>query len=184
VPDDIDERLRAVERALTDGETPVADLSDTAAVHERLDSLEARLEELAHRVDALDATVQSLHGYVGELEAVNDRVERRADAARAAVERLEDERRHSPEPGTERRQSGEAENDGGLGEQGHAPDDAQTTGNPFDEGAQYDATRDRLSKALGDGDDTRNAGCRRDVRGEGDTEGGGESLLERVRESL
>lgn len=91
--DDVERRLRAVERALTDADTPVRDLSDAAAVHERLDSLEAAVEDLTERLDALDATVQSLHGYVGELEAVNDRVERRADAARAAVERLEDEHR-------------------------------------------------------------------------------------------
>jgi uncharacterized coiled-coil protein SlyX len=87
---DLHERLRAVERRLTDADTAVAELSESAAVHERLDSLETDLEELTERLDALDATVQSLHGYVGELEHVNDRVERRADAARAAVERLDD----------------------------------------------------------------------------------------------
>ncbi|MFB6269728.1 MAG: hypothetical protein ABEH83_07275, partial [Halobacterium sp.] len=96
MPDDIDARLRAVERAVTDDDAPVSDLSDAAAVHDRLDELEEGLATLRERVDALDATVQSLHGYVGELEAVNDRVERRADAARAAVERLEDDRRRDP----------------------------------------------------------------------------------------
>jgi septal ring factor EnvC (AmiA/AmiB activator) len=93
VPDeDITARLRAVERALTDGDTHVEDLSDSAAVHERLDDLAADVATLTERLDALDATVQSLHGYVGELEHVNDRVVRRADAARAAVERLDDDR--------------------------------------------------------------------------------------------
>lgn len=87
---DLHERLRAVERQLTDADTAVADLSESAALDERLDSLETELAELTERLDALDATVQSLHGYVGELEHVNDRVERRADAARAAVERLDD----------------------------------------------------------------------------------------------
>lgn len=100
--DDLSERLRAVERALTDADTAVADLSETAAVQERLDDLESDLETLTERLDALDATVQSLHGYVGELEHVNDRVERRADAARAAVERLDDQaaqrRESDPEP--------------------------------------------------------------------------------------
>lgn len=86
--DSLDARLRAVERAVTDGEASVADLSDAAAVHDRLDALERELAELTERVDALDTTVQSLHGYVGEIEHVNERVERRADAARAAVERL------------------------------------------------------------------------------------------------
>ncbi|GAA0282869.1 DUF7310 family coiled-coil domain-containing protein [Halobacterium noricense] len=89
--DDLAERLRAVERVVTDADTAVSDLSDAAAVHDRLDSIEADLAELAERLDALDATVQSLHGYVGDLEAVNERVQRRADAAREAVERLEEQ---------------------------------------------------------------------------------------------
>lgn len=89
--DDLAERLRAVERAVTDGDTAVSDLSDAAAVHDRLDGVEADLAELTERLDALDATVQSLHGYVGDLEAVNERVQRRADAAREAVERLEEQ---------------------------------------------------------------------------------------------
>lgn len=93
--DDLAARLRAVERAVTDGDAAVVDLSDAAAVHDRLDDLERDVAALAERVDALDATVQSLHGYVGELEHVNERVERRADAARAAVERFEDDCRRS-----------------------------------------------------------------------------------------
>lgn len=184
MPDDIDERLRAVERALTDGETPATDLSDAAAVHERLDALDERVGELAARMDALDATVQSLHGYVGELEAVNDRVERRADAARAAVERLEDERRQSHDAGTERRHTSEAETDGGLGAQEPAPDGTRPTANPFDGGTHHDDTDDQLSNALGTGDDARNAGRHRDARREGDAEDDRESLLERVRDSL
>ncbi|CQH48465.1 uncharacterized protein HHUB_1420 [Halobacterium hubeiense] len=102
--DDLDERLRAVERAMTDGDAAVSDLSEAAAVHDRLDDVEAELADLAERLDALDATVQSLHGYVGDLEAVNERVQRRADAAREAVERLEAEQRRPPQrtPNAER----------------------------------------------------------------------------------
>ncbi|MGB9963920.1 DUF7310 family coiled-coil domain-containing protein [Halobacterium hubeiense] len=96
--DDLAERLRAVERALTDGDAPVSDLSDAAAVHDRLDSLEAEVTELGERLDTLDATVQSLHGYVGDVEAVNERVQRRADAAREAVERLEEQQSRFTEP--------------------------------------------------------------------------------------
>jgi len=107
--DDLDERLRAVERAMTDGDAAVSDLADAAAVHDRLDGLEAELADLRERLDALDATVQSLHGYVGDLEAVNERVERRADAAREAVERLEDERRRSPQSTTDAERTGGAE---------------------------------------------------------------------------
>lgn len=107
--DDLSERLRAVERALTDADTAVADLSETAAVQERLDDVESDLETLTERLDALDATVQSLHGYVGELEHVNDRVERRADAARAAVERLDDQPAQRREPDPEHARSTDAD---------------------------------------------------------------------------
>lgn len=131
--DDLSERLRAVERALTDADTAVADLSEKAAVQKRLADIEADLDVLGERVDALDATVQSLHGYVGELEHVNDRVERRADAARAAVERLDDEqRRRQPadppanrptesDPGTSdspAQRVSEAGADGAMGDEG------------------------------------------------------------------
>ena len=82
---------------MTDGDTAVNDLSDAAAVHDRLDSIEAELAELGERLDALDATVQSLHGYVGDLEAVNERAQRRTDAAREAVERFEEQQSRPPE---------------------------------------------------------------------------------------
>ncbi|MFB6072330.1 MAG: hypothetical protein ABEJ88_05105 [Halobacterium sp.] len=101
--DDIAARLRAVERAVTDGDAPLEDLEDAAEVHERLDNLAADLAAAVERLDAVEATVQSLHGYVGELEHVNERVERRADAARAAVERFDAERapdRNSTAAGT------------------------------------------------------------------------------------
>ena len=106
--DSLEARVAAVERALTGGD-PAPDLSDAAEVQRQLDELSSDLDALTERVDAMEATVQSLHGYVGEIEHVNERVERRADAARAAVERLDDQPRGStPEsarPATERRPS-------------------------------------------------------------------------------
>jgi len=106
--DSLEARVAAVERALTDG-GPVADLSDAAELRRQLDAVTDDLDTLAERVDALEATVQSLHGYVGEIEHVNERVERRADAARAAVERLDDQPRgrttEGDRPATERRPS-------------------------------------------------------------------------------
>ena len=90
--DSLEARVAAVERALTDGD-PAPDLSDAAEVQRQLDELSSDLDALTERVDAMEATVQSLHGYVGEIEHVNERVERRADAARAAVERLDDQER-------------------------------------------------------------------------------------------
>lgn len=154
---------------MTDGDTPVCDLSDAAAVHERLDDLEADLATVTERVDALDATVQSLHGYVGELEAVNDRVERRADAARAAVERLEDE--HDRSLGRTR----DARTDGNRGSEPPDADDA-----PERERGQNDDSADGTSGdtrfPTKDGD---HDAFSFDARGDDD-----DSLFDRVRESL
>ena len=86
---DLDRRLRAVERALTDGDQDLARLEDTAAITARIDELETRLEDLEDRLSELDAATQAVRGYVGNVRSVNDAVEQRADAALAAVDRLE-----------------------------------------------------------------------------------------------
>lgn len=86
--DAVEERLRAVERAVTDGDRAPADLSDAAAVEDRVDDLARRTTDLEEQVAELDAAVQALRGYVGNIRAVNDDVERRADAALAKVESL------------------------------------------------------------------------------------------------
>lgn len=156
--EDLAERLRAVERAVTDGDAAVRDLSDAAAVQDRLDELAGELDALVERVDALDATVQSLHGYVGELEAVNERVQRRADAARAAVERLEDDRQQppsatAPDSGRADRTPGDAGDENGDREAGRGQPA------PFEASESVDAALDS-----GTSDD--------------------DSLLDRVRESL
>ncbi len=153
--EDLSARLRTVERAVTDGEE-LPDLSAAADAERRLDALESEMEALAERVDALDATVQSLHGYVGELEHVNDRVERRADAARAAVERFE-ERRTAP---------GEASDSTG--------DDGQRGGDERGEGGK------RASEtALADDESHHGRPRSADRRRRAD-----ESLLGRVRDAL
>lgn len=87
--DDLDERLRAVERTLTESETAVSDLDDRAELTARLDDLEAEVADLAERVDELDAGLQAVRGYVGNVRQVDEDIERRADAAIATVERLE-----------------------------------------------------------------------------------------------
>ncbi|MFB6105492.1 MAG: hypothetical protein ABEJ70_00825 [Halobacteriaceae archaeon] len=80
----VDERLRAVERTLTDGR-PVADLADEAALQDRLDAMADRLDAVEAAVDDLEGATQALRGYVGNVRAVNRDVERRADAAFAAA---------------------------------------------------------------------------------------------------
>ena len=84
-----EERLAAVERAVTDEDVPVASVDDAAALTTRLDAVESRLETLEARIDETDAAVAAVRGYVGEVRHVNDEVERRANAAVAAVDRLD-----------------------------------------------------------------------------------------------
>lgn len=86
---DLSARLTAVERALTDDDTPVVDLEDAAELTARLDDLEATIEELDSRLAELDAATQALRGFLGGVRAVNRDVERRANAALAKVESLE-----------------------------------------------------------------------------------------------
>ena len=92
-PDALDERLRAVERALTESDDDLTALRDAAELTRELETLSARLDEVEDRLDELDAATQALRGYVGNVRAVNQSVERRADAALAKVEALEADRR-------------------------------------------------------------------------------------------
>jgi uncharacterized coiled-coil protein SlyX len=85
---DLADRLAAVERRLTDGESDPA--ADAAAVEARVSELEARADELDDRLAGVESGLDSLRGLVGEVERVDDRVERRADAALAVVEDLEE----------------------------------------------------------------------------------------------
>jgi len=88
--DELEARVAALERALTDGrEGSVDDLSSEAALEGSVESLRERLDELEGRLEELDAALQAVRGYVGEVRHVNREVERRAEAALAAVERLE-----------------------------------------------------------------------------------------------
>ena len=134
----------AVERALTDGD-PVADLSGAAEVQRQLDALTDDLDTLTERVDALEATVQSLHGYVGEIEHVNERVERRADAARAAVERLDD-KPHSRTPERVQRATDRNSSTGASDNAPTAVDDAlgSTAGSDDDAESLLDRLRSSL----------------------------------------
>lgn len=92
---DLDERLAAVERALTDDETAPADLSDAAALERRLDALERRLSDLGARVADAEAGIQAVRGSVGEWTRAHDEVERIAQSALATAQeterRLDDE---------------------------------------------------------------------------------------------
>lgn len=87
-------RVAAVERALgagndrravdqTDLESRIADLEAD------VDRLTDHTDDLTDRLDELVAGLQAVRGFLGGVDAVNESVERRADAAIAAVARLE-----------------------------------------------------------------------------------------------
>lgn len=85
----LEERLDAVERAVTDGAVSLADVEDAAGRTARIERVESRLESVEEQVDDLEAAVAAIRGYVGELRHVNREVERTASAAVAAVDRLD-----------------------------------------------------------------------------------------------
>ncbi|WP_436909862.1 DUF7310 family coiled-coil domain-containing protein [Halosimplex marinum] len=96
---DLDARVDAVERALTDGDTDLTDLREAGGVADDLQSLEDRLDAVESRLDELEAGLEAVRGYAGNVRAVNREVERRASAALAKAETVEaavesDGRRH------------------------------------------------------------------------------------------
>jgi len=86
----LDERVDALERAVTDGHASDG-LPDVARTAARVDDLETTVEGIDDRVAELEATVQALRGFAGGVRAVDETIERRADAAIARVDRLEAE---------------------------------------------------------------------------------------------
>jgi hypothetical protein len=88
--DRLEERVAALERTITDGHADDG-LPEAARMDARLDELEATVDDVEDRVAELDAAVQALRGFAGGVRAVDEAVERRADAAVARVDRLEAE---------------------------------------------------------------------------------------------
>jgi len=93
------ERLRTVERAVTDGTMEFPEVTELAGLEKRVETVEQRVDDIDERTGELEAATQALRGYVGNIRAVNEDVEQRADAALAATDRLEvrlDEELSSP----------------------------------------------------------------------------------------
>lgn len=80
--DAVEERLRAVERAVADGDVD-ADLTDPTG------ELEGRIDDLEATTTELESGLQAVRGYVSRVKSVDDEIERRADAAAAAVDDAE-----------------------------------------------------------------------------------------------
>lgn len=77
----LEDRLAALERAVTDTDHDCSALAEGAATADRVSDIEAELGELADRVAELEAATQALRGYVGNVRSVNADVEQRADLA-------------------------------------------------------------------------------------------------------
>lgn len=86
--DQLEQRVAALERAVTDGEGDAAALAEAAVTADRLEDCEATVEDLEDRVAELEAATQALRGYVGNVRSVNREVEERADLALSRVEAL------------------------------------------------------------------------------------------------
>lgn len=85
----LDRRLGAVERAISGDDRDLEALASTGDLARRVEALEEELEAAEDRISELEAATQALRGYVGSIRSVNEDVEQRADAAIAAVDRLE-----------------------------------------------------------------------------------------------
>lgn len=96
-------RLDAVERAVTadggtlpsaDSSPPAGDSDETTGARgggegDPTDGRDAEMEALRERVETLEAELDAVRGLLDGVRAVDESVERKADAALAAVERLE-----------------------------------------------------------------------------------------------
>lgn len=89
--DRLERRLSAVERSLTGDEQTLDALVEGGELQGRVEGLEAELAAAEERIAELEAATQALRGYVGNVRSVNEDVAQRADAALAAVDRLEEQ---------------------------------------------------------------------------------------------
>lgn len=122
----IEERLSALERALTDGDHDLSALAADGETAARVATLEEQVETLGDRVDELDAATQALRGYVGNVRSVNEDVRTRADRALEVAEEAADREQSRGQRETSR--NGDS---GGTGGQRGAP--AETDPTPSEE---------------------------------------------------
>lgn len=110
----IDERVGALERRLSAEPADTTRTTESEPAAEQPDArcdqadLQDRIETLESTVADLEAGLKAVRGYVGTVEHVNDTVERRADAALAAVERLESAPKTPPPIATATQQHAES----------------------------------------------------------------------------
>lgn len=127
--DTLEQRLRTVERAVTDGTTEFPEITELAEIERRVAAVEERVADIDERTSDLEAATQALRGYVGNVRSVNEDVEQRANAALAATDRLEAQIDSEPAsrrtPGTAKPRSQRPQRDATTDSQG-ATGDART----------------------------------------------------------
>lgn len=163
--DQLEERVAALERAVTDGEGDAAALAEAAVTAERLETLETTVEDLEDRVTELEAATQALRGYVGNVRAVNRGVEERADLALSRVEALTGRPSASDGAPSQARSSHGRGQDHGSGpgdseEQQSSSDRCGRCGRPRGRGKAAEGSEGGLSGSAGarDGTDSTRAG--------------------------
>ncbi len=87
--DALRERVEALERTVTGGDHDLSGLADEADALDRLEQLEEQFETIQDSLAELEASTQALRGYVGNIRAVNEDVEQRAELALAKAEEIE-----------------------------------------------------------------------------------------------
>lgn len=85
----LEQRVAAVENTVTDGNVDFEEVSEITELIQEVESMSDRLETLERRLVEIEGATQSLEGYLGNVRSVNQETEDRADAAIAAVDRLE-----------------------------------------------------------------------------------------------
>jgi chromosome segregation ATPase len=187
------ERVRTVERAVTDGATELPEATTLADVETRIESLEDRVADLDDRTTELEAATQALRGYVGNVRSVNEEVEQRADAALAATDRLErrlDEELPASEPPIPG-PTGASTASGSPSSGGRARREPDTTG-PRDESRsraeQFQLERDEFGDPSMEGESMQGAGRNASADGTVSSSGSDETselgLLARIRAHL
>jgi len=201
---DIEARLDAVERALTDDETDLTDVREAAALAATVEELDARVADLEATVDELEAGLQAVRGYAGNVRAVNREVERRASAALAKAETIEssldelatgdertarrpvsgDETRDGPDRGEFERR-GEHESNGReySGWNGRERGEHDRNGREPDSRRDGGAARAVAADGRSHRDGGRDGGDS-DGSDAGDGDDGTEQFIQRVREAL
>ncbi|MFC5133129.1 MULTISPECIES: DUF7310 family coiled-coil domain-containing protein [Haloferacaceae] len=180
----LEERLDAVERALTGTDRTVAGVVDGAAADAEREAIADRLDAVEARIEELEAATQAVRGYAGAIRAVNREVERRADLALARATAARDGSSPALEPSTGNETRGnETRSDGDFGVHEVPNEEALDAAIPDDGRSTGDRSIASNVGALTSG--TGNASRGESNGGSnGDGSEGKENPLERLREAL